>query len=38
MLNWEIEDQKTKNHVGALKNYDNQEKIEESDESLIKNN
>ena len=38
MLNWEIEDQKTKNHVGALKNYDNQEKIEESAKSLIENN
>ena len=38
MLNWEIEDQKTKNHVGALKNYDNQEKIEESTKSLIENN
>ena len=37
MLNWEIEDQKTKNHVGALKNYDNQEKIEESAKSLIEN-
>ena len=38
MLNWEIEDQKTKNHVGALKNYDNQVKIEESTKSLIENN
>ena len=38
MLNWEIEDQKTKNHVGALKNFDNQEKIEESAKSLIENN
>ena len=38
MLNWEIEDQNTKNHVGALKNYDNQEKIEESAKSLIENN
>ena len=38
MLNWEIEDQKTKNHVGALKNYDNQVKIEESAKSLIENN
>ena len=38
MLNWEIEDQKTKNHVGALKNYDHQEKIEESAKSLIENN
>lgn len=38
MLNWEIEDQKTKNHIGALKNYDNQEKIEESAKSLIENN
>lgn len=38
MLNWEIEDQKTKNHVGALKNYDNQEKIEESSKSLVENN
>ena len=38
MLNWEIEDQKTKNHVGALNNYDNQEKIEESAKSLIENN
>ena len=38
MLNWEIEDQKTKNHVGTLKNYDNQEKIEESAKSLIENN
>ena len=38
MLNWEIEDQKTKNHIGALKNYDNQEKIEESSKSLVENN
>ena len=38
MLNWEIEDQKTKNHVGALKNYDNQEKIEESAKLLVENN
>ena len=38
MLNWEIEDQKTKDHVSALKNGDNQEKIEESAKSLIENN
>ena len=38
MLNWEIEDKKTKNQLGALKNYDNQEKIEESAKLLSENN
>jgi ribonucleoside-diphosphate reductase beta chain len=38
MLNWENEGQKTKNQLGALKKYDNQEKIEESAKSQVENN